>query len=54
MIVGWAKEGYYMNLESAQQGYWRSALVEQRGQAIKTTGALLRLPDGQPIASCAG
>src|SRR5260370_11080672 len=33
MIVGGAKDGYYMNLESAQRGYWRSTLVEQRGQA---------------------
>jgi hypothetical protein len=33
MVVGEAKDGYYMNLESTQRGYWRSTLVEQRGQA---------------------
>jgi hypothetical protein len=33
MIVGGAKDGYYMNLESAQRDYWRSTRVEQRGQA---------------------
>jgi hypothetical protein len=32
MIVGGAKDGYYMNLEPVQRGYRRSALVEQRGQ----------------------
>lgn len=24
MVVGEAKDGYYMNLESAQRGYWRT------------------------------
>jgi hypothetical protein len=33
MLVGGAKDGYYMNLESAQRGYWCSTLVEQRSQA---------------------
>jgi hypothetical protein len=33
ILVGGAKNGYYMNLESAQRGYRRSTLVEQRGQA---------------------
>ncbi len=33
MLVGEAKDGYYMNLESAWRGYWRSTLVEQRGHA---------------------
>ena len=34
MMVVMAKDHrYYMNLESIQRGYWRSTLVEQRGQA---------------------
>jgi hypothetical protein len=32
MIVGRAKDGYYMNLESIQSGYWRSTLVDQSGR----------------------
>jgi hypothetical protein len=28
MIVGGAKDDYYMNVESIQPGYWRATLVD--------------------------
>jgi hypothetical protein len=33
MVDSGTKDGYYMNLESARQTYWRSMLVEQRAEA---------------------
>jgi hypothetical protein len=52
MIVGMAKDSYYMNLESAQRRHSRSTLIEQRGQAIKTTDAQLRLASYNPLMKC--